>query len=690
MKPVRYISLLIAAALNYSLIADESSESDNRITVTADYRDSDLQNTTSSISVMSEEALQQAAEQHFEEVINLLPNLNWAGGSSRPKFFQIRGIGELDQYEGAPNPSVAMIIDDIDFSSMGMLASLFDISQVEVLRGPQSARYGANAIAGMIRVQSRDPLAETELNSQFMIADHDTYGVSVSASGSLSEDDSVLGLISVDQYVNNGFRDNVYLNRDDTNERDEFNMRAKLRLLPAENHEIKLTLIESELDNGYDLWALDNSYITTTDKPGEDSQKTTAMAARWEVTGEQLDWLIISTYADIDNRVAFDGDWGNPDLWGVNGPYDFTSDTDRRRNTSTNEVRLLSKPISDRRATDWVVGLYQQSLEEDNDITDLYNGAIFRSLSSQYSADTLAIYGQLRWALAEDTTVSVSLRRERREADYRDTSPVDFNPTDTMNGGEISLIKQHSDTLTSWYSIARGYKAGGFNLSLSIPDELRQFDPEYVLNMEAGLRGRSADGALRWSASIFNMQRDEVQISTSQQLDPTDPLTFIFLIDNAAEGYNRGLEAELSYQLNDNWSYDMTVGYLSTKIEEFQGAEQRLQGREQAHAPNTMLSFALNYADDDGWFGRIQAQMKDDFYYSFSHDQIADSSHTVNLKFGYQEASWSYYLWAQNLTNERTTVRGFYFANEPPDFPVKLYERLGDPRHVGFTVRYRY
>ena len=682
-----YLALCL---LPLTVSAEEESASDNVITVTADYRESALQNTTTSVSVMSEEDLQQAAEQHFEEVINLLPNLNWAGGSSRPKFFQIRGIGELDQYEGAPNPSVAMIIDDIDFSSMGMLASLFDVSQVEVLRGPQSARYGANAIAGMIRIQSRDPQADTELNSQLILADYDTYGVSVSASGSLSEDDTVLGLISIDQYVNNGFRENVFLNRDDTNERDEYNLKAKLRLLPADNHEIKLTLINSELDNGYDVWALDNTYVTTTDKPGEDSQKTDAIAGRWEITGDDLDWLFISTYADIDNRVAFDGDWGNPVLWGVNGPYDFTSDTDRRRTTTTNELRILSKPISDTNNSDWVLGVYQQSLEEDNDIVDLFNDAVFRILTSQYSADTLAVYGQMRWALATDTTLSVSLRRERREATYSDTSPVSFNPTDTMNGGEISLIKQHSDTLSSWYSIARGYKAGGFNLSLSIPDNLRQFDPEYVLNFEAGLRGRSDDGSFRWSASLFNMQRDDVQISTSQQLDPTDPLTFIFLIDNAAEGYNRGLEAELNWQMHDNWSVDATFGYLDTKIENFEGAEQRLVGRDQAHAPNYMLSLALNYANDDGWFGRIQTQFKDEFYYSFSHDQIADSSQTVNLKFGYQEDAWSYYLWAQNVTDEPYTVRGFFFANEPPDFPVKLYERLGDPRQVGITVRYRY
>jgi len=171
--------LLLPLALTAPMMAEEAEQEENVITVTADYRESSKDDTTASISVLSSEDLKQAAEQHLEEVINLIPNLNWAGGSSRPKFFQIRGIGELDQYEGAPNPSVAMIIDDIDFSSMGMLATLFDVDQVEVLRGPQSARYGANAIAGMINVRSRDPEAESEIRSQFILGDNSTYGVAL-------------------------------------------------------------------------------------------------------------------------------------------------------------------------------------------------------------------------------------------------------------------------------------------------------------------------------------------------------------------------------------------------------------------------------------------------------------------------------------------------------------------------------
>ncbi|MCH7570589.1 MAG: TonB-dependent receptor plug domain-containing protein, partial [Deltaproteobacteria bacterium] len=79
------------------------------------------------------------------ELIQLVPNLNWSGDGHRARYFQIRGVGELAQYQGAPNPSVGFLVDDIDFSGIGTIATLFDIDHIEVLRGPQSIRYGANA-----------------------------------------------------------------------------------------------------------------------------------------------------------------------------------------------------------------------------------------------------------------------------------------------------------------------------------------------------------------------------------------------------------------------------------------------------------------------------------------------------------------------------------------------------------------
>ena len=126
--------------------------------VISEFREDQLLiDSSNSISVIDAEILEKAGTQHFESVMSLVPNLNWSSSTNRPRYFQIRGIGERSQYEGAPNPSVGFIVDDIDFSALGGVATLFDVEQIEVLRGPQGTRYGANGLAGLIYVKTKAP-----------------------------------------------------------------------------------------------------------------------------------------------------------------------------------------------------------------------------------------------------------------------------------------------------------------------------------------------------------------------------------------------------------------------------------------------------------------------------------------------------------------------------------------------------
>ena len=71
-----------------------------------------------------------------------------------------------------------------------------------------------------------------------------------------------------------------------------------------------------------------------------------------------------------------------------------------------------------------------------------------------------------------------------------------------------------------------------------------------------------------------------------------------------------------------------------------------------------------------------------------NHDQESSSYEVMNLRAGREWGNWSVSAWVRNLFDEDYAVRGFFFGNEPPDFPEKLYERLGDPRHIGVTIRY--
>jgi len=685
----QFCYLVFTCALTMLSPVIQAEDDNNKLIITAQYRETNFLDTSTSVSVLSDDVLKDAGEQHLEEVLNLVANLNWAGGSSRPRYFQIRGVGELDQYEGAPNPSVGVVIDDIDFSGIGMVATLFDTQQVEVLRGPQSARYGANALAGLINIKTRDPEKETSVTAQLMTAEDSNWSTAISVTGTLDQKEKVTGLFSLQQFQGNGFRHNTYLNRDDTNGRDELTSRGKIHWQINDNWHLALTGLFVEMDNGYDAWAIDNRLTTLSDKPGKDSQQSVAGAARLSMDGELFEFISISTMADSDIEHSFDGDWGNEDSWGVYGPYDFTSDNQRQRKTWSQEFRFISTPEGalNKGKTDWLFGLYILDLEEDNDIIELYNGYPWRELNSSYRATNTAVFAEITQHLSDKTDLGIGLRLENRDADYTDSAGVTFSPEDQMTGGNITLRHYYNSKLMGWASISRGYKAGGFNISLSVPEESRGYEPEFLWNYEAGIKGKFLQDQLIVSSSVFYMDRKDMQINSSTQLDPEDPLTFIFFTDNAAEGYNRGIETDIRYQINKDWKIIASLGLLDTKIESYNGLDQTLVGRDQAHAPSYNYAIGTEYRDENGWFARFDFSAKDDFYYSSSHQQQSSAYRLLNIKTGYETDNWAVYLWGRNVSDEQYHVRGFFFANEPPDWQAKLYTKQGDPRQFGITAR---
>ncbi len=143
-----------------SLPAASQPQALDEIVVTADFRDAKIADLPASVSVIDSEQLRATTVEHFEEAIREVPNLNLSGEGSRARYFQLRGVGELEQYDGAPNPSLGFIVDDIDFSGLGSIGTLYDVDRVEVLRGPQGTRYGANALGGLIYIRSADPTPE--------------------------------------------------------------------------------------------------------------------------------------------------------------------------------------------------------------------------------------------------------------------------------------------------------------------------------------------------------------------------------------------------------------------------------------------------------------------------------------------------------------------------------------------------
>lgn len=712
------LALAIATALSTSAFAqtdaidkpDPSTEMEVMV-VTADFRSSSLEKMPSSITVIDSQKIQDESAQHFEDLLNSIANFNWSGGSSRPKYFQIRGVGEQEQYQGAPNSSVGYIIDDIDLSGIGMVSSMYDLQQVEVLRGPQGTRYGANALAGLIYLKSNDPTDVFEHGAEVSLGDDNLRTFSGFSSGPLTDSGKLLYRVSLQQHQQNGYHDNLYLGRDDTNGRDEFSGRAKLRWYATDDLQFDLTVLHADFDNGYDVWSLTNSPTqTTSDQPGVDSQCTTGAGFKATYSGaETFELTSLTSFANTDHHYSYDGDWSNPEYWaskqcsdddGNLAPcqYDYFWDKTGQRKTVSQEFRLSSteqgRIFAD--STDWLLGVYAMNLKEDNQLYSEYNTWPDEVLDSEYEATNYALFGQLDTDLGSDYALSVGLRLERRNSHYSDTNNDNFDPSETMWGGHIAVSKVLNDSHNAYVRVARGYKAGGFNMTLPVElNDKKEFSTETLYNYEIGLKSHWLAGLIDTNLALFYMDRQDQQVAASQQ-DPDKPQRFILFTENAGSSNNYGAELDATWYATDNLQIYSSLGWLETAYGDYQyqdkyGTEVDLTGRDLAHSPHLTYSLGGTYRTNSGWFTNLNLSGKSEFYYSDSNESRSEPYTIVNARVGYEASAWSAYLWGRNLFNEEYGVRGFYFGNEPDNgWAEKQYIRYGDPRQIGVTFNVKF
>ena len=692
----RPIAVVLLCAAYSGLFAQE--EELDEIVVSADYRGRPVAEIPASITILDAETISGTAIQHFEELIGSLANLNWSGDGHRARYIQIRGVGELAQYQGAPNPSVGFVVDDIDFSGIGTIATLWDIDRVEVLRGPQGTRYGSNALAGLIYIESTAPTDEFEGRVQLLAGDDDALGGGVAVGGPWGETGGYR--LSAHHYESNGFRDNPYLGREDTNGRDETSFRGKFTWKAGDNWDFRLTGMLSEVDDGYDAFAIDNSLTVLSNRPGRDAQRSAGASFNIDWNGSRhVRITSVSSYADSEIDFSFDADWGNDDAW---NPvlYDYISLNDRHRRALNREVRFInteeSRLFND--TTDWLVGFYFNRLDET--LTTINQGEYFdpgfnfadsldERIDSDFEAMNFAAFGQLEFGVGDDGRFVIGARVEQRQVEYTDSTGLDLSPTETMFGGEISYSQDLSDFTTGFVTVSRGYKGGGFNLGF-VPPGRREFDSESMWNAELGVKSSMLDDRLYVSTSIFyNLRRDQ-QVETSFQLDPNDPVSFVFFTDNAAEGETLGLEIETRWFPTDETELYANIGLLDAEFDEFVTPQVDASGRDQPHAPSYTFAVGGVYRHPTGWFGRVDITGKDEFYFDASHDQISEAYSVTSLRLGYETDRWTAQVWVRNLFDESYAVRGFFFGNEPPLFPPTLYIRQGDPRHTGVTIDMRF
>ena len=682
--------------------SDLLSKDIEEIIVKGTWREAKVLEESSSIVILNTKLLKSEPIKHFENISYLVPNLNFAASDSRARHFQIRGIGERAGYERTPNSAVGFLIDDIDYSGQGGIATTFDIEQIEVHRGPQGSRIGSNALAGLIYIKTKEPTKQFEGIGELTTGTFGTFNAGLAFGGPVGFSENLTYRLTLRNDNTDGFRKNLYSGKSDTSKKDESTYRLKIDWEILEITSLKLLISQIDLNDPADIWTIDGSLNTLSDRPGMDSQKTNTYGVKVFHQFDAFEFQSLSSITDTDIEISYDADWGNPES---HAPYiyDYFSETIRDRKTLSQEFRLVSDiaNLNPQNKTKWVIGISYFNVKERNiknddgaygDPSDPF-GPYFSqsSSSSKFSSDNLSIFGNIDYFLDESLKLSLGARWENYESQYADSFGESFNPSDYMLGGKISLNKILSHSSNIFFSVARGFNQGGFNLNLGLaPDSKNSnlyYDPEFLTNYEIGLNSQLFNEMMNIAAVIFYSDRKDQQVLISTQVDPTDPNTFSFLTQNAAEGTNKGLELNVNLKLTESLDFFSRLGLLKTEINNWKSRPD-LEGRAQAHAPKRSYALGVSWSITDKASLSLDLVGKSSFYYSDSHDNQSKSYALANLSYNYSIGDWTYSVWARNIFDKYYSVRGFYFGNEAPDFKDKLYERHGDPRHIGITARY--
>ncbi|WP_165954241.1 TonB-dependent receptor [Seongchinamella unica] len=707
-RPSIFLALALAASVTQA--ADELEE----VIVTADFRASELMNSAASVSVLGELQIQERGARHLEDILSAAPNVSWSTGASRSRFVQIRGVGDLEQYaEPKYYPSVGVMVDELELGSAANAGMLFDISQVEVLRGPQGTRFGASAHAGMIKINSNAPTDEFEALLSGGVGNYGAYNYGAVISGPLG--DSVTGRIALQQNQGDGYIENEHLGEDDTAGYDELTGRARLRWQPDDGSRYELALFSFDAENGYDAYSLDNERKTWSDQPGADEQDTLAVSARgeWQL-GVSTTLQAVVSDLDADLLYSYDADWISAEVCQIN-TCSFGHDTareifDRRRDQSTLDVRLLGGAEA-MAAGEWryALGFYgNQSREKLNYAYPSAWYGLYES-ASRYETDRYAIYGELEYAFSNRLSLTGGLRLERFEDDYRDSNGVGHDNSEDLYNGELSLQYDFSDNSFGYATLALASKPGGVNVAASsqygfmspafqgfMQGKLR-FDDERLLNREIGFKSRQLDGRLELRAALFYATRENAQLENWMWDDSAG--LWIGYLDSNSDTDSYGLELETTFVASEAIELVANIGWLDTEVDTVTTFDLdrwdfvSKKDREQTKSPGYQYNAGMRTALPAGFSGVLELEGRDESYFGYYHDGQLEAYNLLNASLSWSNASLTLNLWGRNLTDEEYATHGLYFGADPRDdfgaWSNQTYYQFGAPRTYGLDISWR-
>ena len=588
----RRYALLAVTGLSAVAAAQENAILEE-ITVTAQKRAENLQDTPIAITALTGAQLEQLGRDDLSAIVAQTPTMAYseAGGESQ---IYIRGVGS-NLFNVGADPSVAIHLDGVYLgrSNMG-LTQFLDVERVEVLRGPQGTLYGRNATGGAINIISRMPGKETAGYVSGSVGNFDRR--ELRAAATLANDGPWSARLAGRWSEDSGYTDD--LDSRGSNEIDDNNLYALRGTLRYGGDRFTATLIGdySEFNNGntsirpidnlgaaqaLGALATANFHDTRNPVPSFNDWQTggVTLHARWDI-GEHLSFTSISAYRAWDSDFLFNTDGTEIEVTRTSLVFDTKQ--------YSQELQLASNHDKFR----WIVGAYY--LEEDKFGAlglvrlNLATPGTFQILDDN-DGRAFALFGQFDFDVTDRVSLTAGLR-------YSDESKSDFNrqfnifrsasnvqaeierglfgnlvypatPSNTPRNRsdfwtattpKVGIQFKANDDMLFYASWSKGFKSGGYN---GFQPSNPVYQPEFIRSLEFGAKTEWADGRVRLNAAAFRYNYSDLQVSTF-----LNGLTFTA---NAANSTVTGAEFDLIWKPVDALEINASVAFLDAKYEQY-------------------------------------------------------------------------------------------------------------------------
>jgi iron complex outermembrane receptor protein len=735
------LSYLLAAWLAAAIAMPVSAQDQlDTIVVTARKRDEAILDVPVVVSAYNAEEIESAGILRPQDFIALTPNMTMVQTQNQgTSFIVVRGISQARNSE----PSVAVLIDGVLMANPSQFnQELFDIASIEVLKGPQGALYGRNAIGGAVIITTREPGDEI---AGMLMAGYDSgpgYKARASIGGPIGGSDAWKFQLSGSYLDTDGYIDNPFLGEEADPFKD-LSARAKLIYQPGDSFKADFRLSFSQVDTqalyfNITEQADDTSLPVRVNNRGENERDLMSASLKldWALGGGTL--TSVTAYDSLEELLT--GDQFNflPIPESVLFQL-FLSDQAQHQwldvEAVSQEIRYTS-PAENRLR--WIVGAYAIATDRfisTGNVFDNGSGVVprvttqplpmfapqFSYLSDSQDNLAWAVFGELSYDITDRVEASFALRYDEDERENTTETPQEFIPdaiacdtipqppvcattgdvrTETWDElqPKVTLRFKPNDSVSTYLSYSRGFRSGGFNQTGvgSAPNPFGVlngindlFDEETADTFEVGVKARLNDGRVTVGASAYHTEAE------GSYFFVFDPTTSTQNLGNLDKVEYQGLEAEVQAQLTDSFEVYLRAGLTDSEIKESARAATDVGNQAPLVSEYTINLGAMWRAPIGGdgleLFIRPDFQIIGDTWWWPDNFTKRSPVELLNLRAGIETDTWSVVAWSRNLTDEEYNAE---WSPGPQFFPNPGYTNnfvfKAQPRTWGVDFTYRF